>query len=100
MGDVFAGHQHYEQFGAQHVKQFLTYLEIDRQVLCTTQNEAISVILFLYLDVLQVCRGNCIGWAGLVAARCPSVCLGGKGQDLHFVDQARQGVDTAAWLDC
>ena len=62
MGDVFAGHQHYEQFGAQHVKQVLTYLEIDRQVFCTTQNQAMSVILFLYLEVLQVCRGNCLGW--------------------------------------
>jgi site-specific recombinase XerD len=35
------------------VKSFLTYLAVERKVAASTQNQALSAILFLYREVLQ-----------------------------------------------
>ena len=39
--------------GASEVKGFLTYLAVERKVAASTQNQALSAILFLYREVLQ-----------------------------------------------
>jgi hypothetical protein len=38
--------------GAPEVTKFLTSLAVDRQVAASTQNQALSALLFLYQDVL------------------------------------------------
>lgn len=45
--------QHPTQIGSKEVNQFLTYLAADRQVASSTQNQALSAILFLYRKVLE-----------------------------------------------
>lgn len=39
--------------GAEEVRRFLTSLAVDRKVAASTQNQALSALLFLYRDVLQ-----------------------------------------------
>jgi hypothetical protein len=39
---------HPAQMGASHVSQFLTWLAVDRRVSASTQNQALSALLFLY----------------------------------------------------
>ena len=39
--------------GAAEVTQFLSALVVDRDVAASTQNQALSAILFLYRDVLE-----------------------------------------------
>lgn len=46
------------------VTEFLTHLARDRQVAASTQNQALSALLFLYKEVLK----EEIGWLGNVAA--------------------------------
>jgi hypothetical protein len=38
--------------GASEVKAFLTYLAVERKVAASTQNQALSAILFPYQEVL------------------------------------------------
>ena len=40
--------------GAAEVEAFLTYLATQRQVSSSTQNQALSAILFLYREVLAI----------------------------------------------
>jgi integron integrase len=40
--------------GASHVSQFLTWLAVDRRVSASTQNQALSALLFLYTHVLAI----------------------------------------------
>src|SRR3989454_11316117 len=42
------------QMGASDVSQFLTWLAVDRQVSASTQNQALSALLFLYKHVLAI----------------------------------------------
>ncbi|MGD2184299.1 phage integrase N-terminal SAM-like domain-containing protein [Lusitaniella coriacea LEGE 07167] len=42
----------------QEIQDFLTHLAVDRQVAASTQNQALSALLFLYREVLQVELGN------------------------------------------
>ena len=51
---VFNGKRHPADMGAVEVERFLTYLANDRHVSCTTQNQALSAILFLYREVLML----------------------------------------------
>ena len=48
------GRRHPAEMGAAEVEAFLTYLATQRQVASSTQNQALSAILFLYRDVLAV----------------------------------------------
>ena len=45
---------HPAQMGASHVSQFLTWLAVDRRVSASTQNQALSALLFLYTHVLAI----------------------------------------------
>ena len=63
---LFHGKRHPAQMGAPEVTQFLSSLAVDRQVSASTQNQALSAILFLYRDVLDTEVGSL---AGTVRAR-------------------------------
>jgi integrase-like protein len=49
---VFHGKRHAEM-GAPEIRRFLTSLAVDRKVAASTQNQALSALLFLYRDVLH-----------------------------------------------
>jgi integron integrase len=55
---LFHGKRHPREMGAEEVRDFLTYLAVDRCVSSSTQSQALSAILFLYREVL----GMDIGW--------------------------------------
>ena len=46
--------RHPAEMGAAEVEAFLTHLAIQRKVAASTQNQALSALLFLYKEVLQV----------------------------------------------
>ena len=50
----FHGKRHPRELGASHVESFLTSLAVERNVAASTQNQALSAILFLYREVLGV----------------------------------------------
>lgn len=49
----FHGKRHPEEMGAEEVRDFLTYLAVERKVAAATQNQAFSALLFLYREVLK-----------------------------------------------
>jgi integron integrase len=50
---VFHGKRHPRDMGGPEVAQFLTALAVDGHVAASTQNQALSALLFLYREVLQ-----------------------------------------------
>ena len=50
----FHDKRHPAEMGAVEVTKFLTSLAVDGQVAASTQNQALSALLFLYKDVLEV----------------------------------------------
>jgi integron integrase len=50
---VFHGRRHPIEMGAPEITRFLTSLAVDRKVASSTQNQALSALLFLYRDVLE-----------------------------------------------
>ena len=54
---VFHGKKHPSDMGAAEIGAFLTWLAVRRSVSASTQNQALSAILFLYRDVLRVDPG-------------------------------------------
>lgn len=61
--------RHPAGLGQIEVEAFLTHLAVDRQVAASTQNQALSSILFLYREVL----GQPLPWlGGIVRAKRPS----------------------------
>jgi integrase len=42
------------EMGKEEVEQFLTHLAVERDVAASTQNQALSALLFLYRDVLDI----------------------------------------------
>ncbi len=50
----FHDKRHPAQMGAPEVTRFLTSLAVDGHVAASTQNQALSALLFLYRDVLEV----------------------------------------------
>lgn len=51
---LFHGKRHPSEIGAAEVEVFLTYLATTRHVSSSTQNQALSAILFLYREVLAI----------------------------------------------
>ena len=51
---VFHGKRHPREMGAEEITAFLTHLAVAGQVAASTQNQALSALLFLYGQVLQV----------------------------------------------
>lgn len=50
----FGGRRHPRELGAEHISRFLTHLAVARKVSPSTQNQALSALLFLYRHVLRV----------------------------------------------
>lgn len=50
---LFHGKRHPEQLGEDDVRAFLTHLAVAGKVAASTQNQALSALLFLYDSVLQ-----------------------------------------------
>jgi len=50
---LFHNKQHPETMGATEIRAFLAHLATDRKVAASTQNQALSAILFLYREVLH-----------------------------------------------
>ncbi len=55
---VFHNKQHPESMGSEHIEAYLEHLAVKRNVAASTQNQALSAILFLYREVL----GQDPGW--------------------------------------
>ncbi|MFZ5917968.1 MAG: integron integrase [Chloroflexota bacterium] len=49
---LFHGKRHPQNMGAPEIQAFLTHLAVDRNVAASTQNQALSALLFLYRHVL------------------------------------------------
>jgi integron integrase len=65
---LFHNKRHPKDMGAKEVSQFLSDLAVTRQVAASTQNQALSAILFLYQEVLR----QEIGWVDeVVRAKKP-----------------------------
>ncbi|RDH86170.1 MAG: integron integrase [endosymbiont of Escarpia spicata] len=50
---LYHGKRHPGLMGAKEIETFLSHLAVDRNVAASTQNQALSAILFLYRDVLE-----------------------------------------------
>lgn len=50
----FQGKRHPEDIGEEEISSFLTHLAVDRKVSASTQNQALSALLFLYKQVLAI----------------------------------------------
>jgi integrase len=51
---LFHGKRHPREMGARGVRDYLSHLAIRRNVAASTQNQALSAILFLYREVLDI----------------------------------------------
>jgi integron integrase len=51
---LFHNKKHPRTMGTQEVEQFLTYLAVNGRVASSTQNQALSAILFMYKEVLKI----------------------------------------------
>ena len=50
----FHDKKHPQSMGSMEVEAFLTYLAVDRNVSASTQNQALSALVFLYRDILDI----------------------------------------------
>lgn len=65
---LFHNKRHPKEMAEREINQFLTYLAVNRKVAASTQNQALSALLFLYKVILR----KEIGWIGnLQRARKP-----------------------------
>jgi site-specific recombinase XerD len=55
---LFFGKRHPSELGAQEIGAFLSHLTVKRKIAASTQNQALSALLFLYRDVL----GQSVEW--------------------------------------
>jgi integrase len=51
---VFHGRRHPRELGAPEISAFLTWLAVEQHVAPSTQNQALSGVLFLYREVLRL----------------------------------------------
>ena len=66
---LFHGKRHPDGMAADEITRFLSYLAVERNVSASTQNQALSALLFLYRDVL----GRELAWMDeIVRARRPA----------------------------
>jgi site-specific recombinase XerD len=69
---LFHRKRHPAEMGSEEVTAFLSHLAVKRNVSASTQNQALSALLFLYKDVLNRPFADL---EGLVHAHRPSACL-------------------------
>lgn len=63
---LFHKKRHPNEMGEGEVSAFLSHLAVDRRVAASTQNQALSALLFLYKEVLKT------PWIGSKASNAPS----------------------------
>ena len=51
---LFHNKRHPREMGVTEINQFITHLVVDRKASASTQNQAISAILFLYRNTLHI----------------------------------------------
>jgi site-specific recombinase XerD len=51
---MFHGKRHPQEMGVAEVEAFLTHLAVEGRVSASTQNQALSALLFLYKEVLAI----------------------------------------------
>ena len=68
---LFHRKRHPAEMGAHEMEQFLNHLAVDKKVAASTQNQALSALVFLYREVL---RQNLSGWITWSARRNPRAC--------------------------
>ena len=51
---LYHNKQHPQDMGEQEITAFLTYLAVEKHVSASTQNQALSALLFLYKEVLKL----------------------------------------------
>ena len=66
---LFHRKRHPADMRAPEIAAFLSWLAVDRHVSASTQNQALSAILFLYRDVLEIDPGKVAGIAEAKSAR-------------------------------
>jgi integron integrase len=54
---IFHGKRHPRDLGEAEIRAYLTYLATERNVSASTQNQALSALLFLYKELLQISLG-------------------------------------------
>jgi hypothetical protein len=54
---VFHGKRHPSTMGGHEIAQYLTYLAVQQKVSASTQNQALSELLFLYRQMIRVDPG-------------------------------------------
>ena len=64
----FHGKRHPEDMGEEEISSFMTHPAVDRNVSASTQNHALSALLFLYKQVLAI---NLDWLDNVVRAKCP-----------------------------
>ena len=69
----FHGVRHPSEMGAPEVEAFLTYLAVKENVAASTQNQALSALLFLYREVLQQDLGPVDALRAKRSKRLPTV---------------------------
>jgi site-specific recombinase XerD len=50
---VFNGKRHRDEMGAAEISRFLSYLAKERNISASTQDQALSALLFLYREILD-----------------------------------------------
>ena len=63
--------RHPAEMGRMEVEEFLRYLAVEGNVAASTQNQALSALLFLYKEVLM----QPIDWVDVTWAKKPKLCL-------------------------
>jgi site-specific recombinase XerD len=51
---LFYNKRHPQEMGVSEIEAFLTHLAVDQNVAASTQNQALSALLFLYREVLRI----------------------------------------------
>ena len=90
---LFHRKQHPSTLGASHVTAFLTSLAVDHAVAASTQNQALSGVLFLYRDVLHLELG--------AIEHAPRAKVPGRAPVVLSVDEVRRvlrQLTGTAWL--
>ena len=69
---LFHDKKHPSMMGAPEINEFLSWLAVERNVAASTQNQALSGILFLYREVL----GEEVPWRVASSAKVPQLHQG------------------------
>ena len=78
----FHGMKHPAKMGAPEVESFLTYLLVERHVSSSTQNQALSGLLFLYREVLEIDCGVSVKMFSSEITLMPILRIGCEGRDI------------------